>query len=139
MEWIEELASPQLRGVSGLSLSEDDPVALRAQVRRLAHRVAAAPVSARFGRSRILGLPGHELTNSHSELTCYRGPGSTFHSSKSRDVGCQAQRCTAKANDANQNSNAGACRCLRYTHRYAPLARAVVAVHRQWTLFGPRL
>ena len=54
MEWIEELASPQLRGVSGLSLSEDDRVALRAHLKADSLTGSLSSVSARFGRSSIL-------------------------------------------------------------------------------------
>ena len=54
MEWIEELASPELRGVSGLSLSEDDRVALRAQLRGDSLTESLSSVSAKFGRTSIL-------------------------------------------------------------------------------------
>jgi hypothetical protein len=54
MEWIDELASPQLRGVSGLSLSDEDRTALRAQLRGDSLTESLHSVSARFGRSSIL-------------------------------------------------------------------------------------
>jgi hypothetical protein len=54
MEWIEELASPQLRGVSGLSLSAEERAELRLRLRSDSLTDSLGTLSAKFDRPSIL-------------------------------------------------------------------------------------
>jgi predicted metal-dependent enzyme (double-stranded beta helix superfamily) len=54
MEWIEELASPQLRGVSGLSLSDDERTELRLRLRGDSLTDSLGTLSGKFDRPSIL-------------------------------------------------------------------------------------
>ena len=54
MEWIEELASPELRGISGLSLTDEDRAALRARLSNKSLTDHLGSISTKFGRSSVL-------------------------------------------------------------------------------------
>jgi predicted metal-dependent enzyme (double-stranded beta helix superfamily) len=54
MEWIEELASPKLRGISGLTLTDEDLTALRSQLGSRSLTDSLGELSSKFGRSSIL-------------------------------------------------------------------------------------
>jgi hypothetical protein len=54
MEWIEELASPKLRGISGLTLNEDELARLRSQLESDSMTDSLGALSAKFSRSSLL-------------------------------------------------------------------------------------
>jgi hypothetical protein len=54
MEWIEELSSPQLRGVSGLSLSDDEKAELRLRLRGDSLADSLGTLSTKFSRPSLL-------------------------------------------------------------------------------------